>query len=109
VLSVPSPDKLTLGSRSVAPYLAFPFYSRLAPLWAASNIAWAVVLAAAVASLVGRYRRGGMPSGGSCCGWCWPGWPSWRMWVWWGIFRTGPVLALLVVVLIPAAVTVAIL
>jgi two-component system, NarL family, sensor kinase len=110
VLSFASPDKLTLGSRSVSPYLAIPFYSRLAPLWAASNIAWAMVLAAAVASLVARYRRGGDAERRQLLWLVLAGLAVLAyVGVWWGIFRTGPVLALLVVVLIPAAVTVAIL
>ena len=110
VLSFASPDKLTLVSRSVSPYLAIPFYGRLAPLWAASNIAWAVVLAAAVASLVVRYRRGGDAERRQLLWLVLAGLAVLAyVGVWWGIFRTGPVLALLVVVLIPAAVTVAIL
>jgi two-component system NarL family sensor kinase len=110
VLSFASPGEESFGSRSVTPYLAIPFYGRLGPLWTASNIAAAVALALAIASLVVRYRRGADAER--------------RQLLWlvlaalavlayigvpWGIFRTGPVLGLLVITLIPAAVTVAIL
>jgi two-component system, NarL family, sensor kinase len=110
VLSFASPGQQTFGSRSVTPYLAIPFYGRLGLLWAASNIAFVAVFALAIASLVIRYRRGGDAER--------------RQLLWlllaglvvlayvgvlWGIFRAGPVLGLLVIALIPAAVTVAIL
>ena len=69
-----------------------------------------MVLAAAVASLVVRYRRGGDAERRQLLWLVLAGLAVLAyVGVWWGIFRTGPVLALLVVVLIPAAVTVAIL
>jgi two-component system, NarL family, sensor kinase len=104
------PGSQTFGSRSVTPYLALPFYSRLGPVWAITNIAWAAILALVLASLVVRYRRGGDVER--------------RQLLWlvlavvvvlayggvvWGIFGAGPVLGLLVIPLIPAAVTIAIL
>jgi two-component system, NarL family, sensor kinase len=109
-LSFAAPDRQTFGSRSVTPYLAIPFYHRLGALWAASNIAWAALFILVLASLVVRYRRGGDVER--------------RQLLWlllavlvvlayagvpWGIFGRGPVLGLLVIPLIPAAVTVAIL
>ena len=109
-LSVDAPGRQTFGSRSVVPYLAIPFYHRLGALWAASNIAWAALFILVLASLVVRYRRGGDIER--------------RQLLWlllavlavlayagvpWGIFGRGPVLGLLVIPLIPAAVTVAIL
>jgi two-component system, NarL family, sensor kinase len=109
-LSFAAPDSQTFGSRSVTPYLALPLYHRLGALWAASNIAWAALFMLVLASLVVRYRRGGDVER--------------RQLLWlllavlvvlayagvpWGIFGRGPVLGLLVIPLIPAAVTVAIL
>ena len=99
-----------VGHHSVVPYLAIPFYNRLGALWAASNIAWAALFVLVLASLVVRYRRGGDVER--------------RQLLWlllavlvvlayagvpWGIFGRGPVLGLLVIPLIPAAVTVAVL
>lgn len=109
-LTFAAPGRQTFGSHSVTPYLAIPFYGRLGALWAASSIAWAVIFAAVLASLVVRYRRGGDVER--------------RQLLWlllavlavlafagvpWGIFHRGPVLGLLVIPLIPAAVTIAIL
>jgi two-component system, NarL family, sensor kinase len=110
VLSFASPGRQTFGSRPVTPYLAIPFYDRLGPLWAAAEVGWSVLIAAAIASLVVRYRRGGDVER--------------RQLLWlvlavlvvlpvvgvsWGILNAGPVLGLLVIPLIPAAVTIAIL
>ena len=109
-LSFAAPGPQSFGSRSVVPYLAIPFYHRLGALWAATNIAWAALFLLVLASLVVRYRRGGDVER--------------RQLLWlllavlvvlayagvpWGIFGRGPVLGLLVIPLIPAAVTVAIL
>jgi two-component system, NarL family, sensor kinase len=109
-LNFAAPDRQTFGSLSVTPYLALPFYHRLGALWAASTIAWAALFMLVLASLVVRYRRGGDVER--------------RQLLWlllavlvvlayagvpWGIFGRGPVLGLLVIPLIPAAVTVAIL
>ena len=109
-LNFAAPDRQTFGSLSVTPYLAIPFYHRLGALWAASNIAWAALFMLVLASLVVRYRRGGDVER--------------RQLLWlllavlvvlayagvpWGIFGRGPVLGLLVIPLIPAAVTIAIL
>jgi two-component system, NarL family, sensor kinase len=109
-LSYAGPGSQTVGSRSVPAYLVIPFYQRLGALWAASNIAWVAIFGSVLASLVVRYRRGGDVER--------------RQLLWlllavlavlayagvpWGIFGRGPVLGLLVIPLIPAAVTVAIL
>jgi two-component system, NarL family, sensor kinase len=106
-LSFAVPGRQTFGSLSVTPYLAIPSYNQLGALWAASNITSAAIFALVLASLVVRYRRGGDVER--------------RQLLWlllavlayagvpWGIFGRGPVLGLLVIPLIPAAVTVAIL
>ena len=49
------------------------------------------------------------PSAGSCCGWSWPWWYFVVFGVVWGVFGAGPVLGLLIITLIPASVTIAIL
>ena len=109
-LNSAAPGRQTFGHLSVVPYVAIPFYDRLGALWAASNVAWAALFMLVLASLVVRYRRGGDVER--------------RQLLWlllavlavlayagvaWGIFGRGPVLGLLVIPLIPAAVTVAIL
>jgi len=110
VASLGSPDPLTAGSRRITIYLPIPHYQRFAALWTVTNVAWAVILAAATASLAVRYRRSDdigrrqllwlllaglmvLPYAG----------------VVWGVFNSGPILGLLVLPSIPAAVTVAIL
>jgi len=92
------------------PAWALPGYHRLGALWAVTNIAWAAIFAFILVALVVRYRRGGDVER--------------RQLLWlvlavmvvlvyagvaWGIFSAGPVLGLLVIPLIPAAVTIAIL
>lgn len=109
-LMATSPGSMTFSGRVVTPYLTLPGYHRLAVVWAAANIAWAAILALVLASLVVRYRRGSDIER--------------RQLLWlvlavvavllyagvaWGIFDAGPVLGLLVIPLIPAAVTIAIL
>ncbi len=108
--SFASPAPATFFGVKATLYLTIPVYSRLGLLWAVSNIAWLAIIAAAVASLVVRYRRGGDTER--------------RQLLWlvlavlavmvyagipWGIFNTGPILGLLVIPLIPIAVTIAIL
>jgi two-component system, NarL family, sensor kinase len=105
-----SPGSQTVGRRTVTPYLTLPGYNRLTAVWTVTNFAWAAILVLVLASLVVRYRRGGdverrqllwlllavvivLPYAG----------------VIWGIFDAGPILGLLVIPLIPAAVTIAIL
>ncbi len=104
------PSTQTFGPRTLTTYLVLPGFHRLGAVWAATNLAWAAIFALVLASLVVRYRRGGdverrqllwlvlavvvvLPYAG----------------VAWGIFNAGPVLGLLVIPLIPAAVTIAIL
>jgi signal transduction histidine kinase len=104
------PGTVTVGRRSVSPDLTLPGFDQLKALWAVTNLAWAAILALVLASLVVRYRRSGdverrqllwlllavmivLPYAG----------------VVWGIFGAGPILGLLVIPLIPAAVTIAIL
>jgi two-component system, NarL family, sensor kinase len=109
-LSFAGPGSITVGRTVISPNWTFPFYYRLAALWTANNFAYAAILGLAVTSLVIRYRRGGDTTRRQL------------LWlvlaclvvfgyvgVWWGITGTGPILALLVIPLIPAAITVAIL
>jgi two-component system, NarL family, sensor kinase len=110
VLGFAAPGAQTFGRSAVTPYLTIPFYSRVAPLWAAVNIGLAAVLALVIVTLLVRFRRGDDLER--------------RQLLWlllaalavlayagvaWGIVGTGPVLGLLVFTLIPAAVTVAVL
>jgi two-component system, NarL family, sensor kinase len=109
-LSVAGPGTVQIGHTQVPPDLTVPFYDRVPALWTASNIAYAAIEGLALVSLVLRYRRGGDSERRQL------------LWLllaclvvfgyaglWWGITRTGPILALLVIPLIPAAITVAIL
>jgi two-component system, NarL family, sensor kinase len=110
VLSFAGPGTMTLGNLTASPYLTVPDYHGLAPLWAGGNVAWSVIDAVALASLVVRYRRGDETMRRQL------------LWLllaclvvfgyaglWWGLLGTGPILGLLVIPLIPAAITVAIL
>jgi two-component system, NarL family, sensor kinase len=109
-LSLAGPGTAQIGHTRVSPDLTVPFYNRLTALWTASNIAYAAIEALALGSLVLRYRRGDDTARRQL------------LWLllacvavfgyaglWWGIVRTGPILGLLVIPLIPAAITVAIL
>jgi two-component system, NarL family, sensor kinase len=90
-------------------YLTIPFYSRLGPLWTASTWAWLPIIAAAVCSLVVRYRRGGDSERRQLL-WLVLAAPVVMVYAGpWGIFTTGPILGLLVIPLIPIAITIAIL
>jgi len=97
VLGFAAPGPLTAGRLVVSPYLTVPFYHRLAPLWTVGDVGWSAIIALALASLVMLWLVLAvvvvLPYAG----------------VAWGIFNAGPVLGLLVIPLIPAAVTIAIL
>jgi two-component system, NarL family, sensor kinase len=109
-LSMAGPAAVQIGHTHVPPDLTVPFYDRVSALWTAGNIAYAAIEGLALASLVLRYRRGTDAERRQLL---------WLLLaclavfgyagVWWGITRTGPILALLVIPLIPAAITVAIL
>ena len=110
VLSFAGPGAMTAGHLVVTPYLTVPSYHRLAPLWAVGDIGWSVIIGLALASLVIRYRRGDDAIRRQLL---------WLLLaclavfgyagVWWGVLGTGPILGLLVIPLIPAAITIAIL
>jgi two-component system NarL family sensor kinase len=110
VLSFAGPGPLSSGLVVVTPYLTVPYYDRLTALWTAGNAAWPVIIGLAIASLVVRYRRGTEAERRQLL---------WLLLaclvvfgyagVWWGLIGTGPILGLLVIPLIPAAITVAIL
>jgi len=110
VLSFGGPATLSVGPVVAHPFLTVPFYDRLSALWAAGSAAWSVIMGLALASLVIRYRRGDDAMRRQL------------LWLllaclavfgyaglWWGLLATGPILGLLVIPLIPAAITVAIL
>ncbi len=110
VLSFASPDAMVIDGRRVTLYLSIPAYHRLAGLWAVGNIAWAVIFCSAIASLITRYRRGDDVVRRQLL---WLLLASLVVLVYvglvWGILNRAPILGLLVLPLIPAAVTVAIL
>ena len=90
-------------------YLTIGGYARLGALWAAVNIAWSVIFAAVIASLAVRYRRGGDELRRQLLWLLLAGLAVFAFTIPWGIFGTGPVLGLLVIPAIPAAITIAIL
>jgi two-component system NarL family sensor kinase len=78
-------------------YLTIPFYSRLGPLWAVGDWAWLPIIAAAVCSLVVRYRRGGDTERRQLL-WLVLAAPVVMVYAGpWGILSIGPILGLLVV------------
>jgi two-component system NarL family sensor kinase len=110
IASLGSPDPQVIDRRRVSIYLAPPHFHQLGPLWAVTNVLWAVIFAGAITSLAVRYRRGSETERRQLL-WLllvglllvpWVG-------VIWGIFSAGPILGLLALALIPVAITVAIL
>lgn len=103
------PRGLSLDGGAVSPWLLVPDYSRLAPLWTFAEISEIAVLLVAMAGLVVRYRRGDESRR--------------RQLLWlvlalvimilvlipWGLFQAGPILQLLAIALVPAAMTIAVL
>ncbi|HUR09464.1 MAG TPA: histidine kinase [Nonomuraea sp.] len=103
-----SPSGLAPGPAGTG-YLTLPFHDDLQALWTVTEIRGVVLILAALAGLVVRYRRGGEQER--------------RQLLWllfavllvagvmlvWGVFQTGPVLILLAIPLIPIAIAVAIL
>lgn len=103
------PAGVAVGGRSLLPWFVLPDFEQLAPVWTAREIAGLLVLLAAVTGLVLRYRHGGEQDR--------------RQLLWlvlavlavivvlvpWGLFGAGPVLLLLAIALVPAAITVAVL
>jgi two-component system, NarL family, sensor kinase len=102
------PGQVVLG-RVLRPWLVLDGHPALAPLWTVSEIAQLLLLVAAVVGLVVRYRRGDEQRR--------------RQLLWlvlalvlvivvlvpWGLFDAGPILQLLAIALVPAAMTVAVL
>ena len=108
VLNVGTEPGQVVG-RALRPWLVIHDHAALAPLWTASEILQLLVLVAAVVGLVVRYRRGDEQRR--------------RQLLWlvlalvltivvlvpWGLFDAGPILQLLAIALIPAAMTIAVL
>ncbi|WP_328305419.1 sensor histidine kinase [Actinomycetospora sp. NBC_00405] len=108
VLNVGTEPGQVVG-RLLRPWLVIDGYAALAPLWTVSELLQLLVLVAAVVGLVVRYRRGDEQRR--------------RQLLWlvlalvltivvlvpWGLFDAGPVLQLLAIALIPAAMTIAVL
>ncbi len=109
VLSFASPAPLEINGYRVTLYLTIGAYARLTPLWTATEIGWAIVFGSAIASLAVRYRRGDDTLRRQLLWLLLAGLAAGAFTVPWGIFGTGPILGLLVIPLIPAAITIAIL
>lgn len=109
VLSFASPAPLAINGFRVTLYLTIGAYARLTPLWVATEIGWAVVFGSAIASLAVRYRRGDDMLRRQLLWLLLAGLAALAFTVPWGIFGTGPILGLLVIPLIPVAITIAIL
>ncbi len=107
--SFANPAPMRIGSLRVTLYLTIAGYARLGALWAAVNIAWSVIFAAVITSLAVRYRRGGDQLRRQLLWLLLAGLAVFAFTIPWGIFGTGPVLGLLVIPAIPAAITIAIL
>ena len=109
VVNVATEPGPVLGPRALRPWAVLDGHAALAPLWTVSEIANLLVLVAAVVGLVLRYRRGDEQRR--------------RQLLWlvlalvlvivvlvpWGLFDAGPVLQLLAIALVPAAMTIAVL
>jgi signal transduction histidine kinase len=109
VVGVGADPTQVVGGRTLVPWLMLADHPRLAPLWIATEVAEPAVLVAAVVGLVLRYRRGDE----QCR----------RQLLWlvlalimmivvvvpWGLFTAGPILELLSIALVPAAMTIAVL
>jgi two-component system, NarL family, sensor kinase len=109
VASFASPTPLAIDGLRVTPYLTIGGYARLAPLWVATEIGWAVIFGSAITSLAVRYRRGDDTLRRQLLWLVLAGLAALAFTVPWGVFGTGPVLGLLVIPLIPVAITIAIL
>jgi two-component system NarL family sensor kinase len=109
VASFASPAPLAIDGLRETPYLSIGAYARLAPLWIATEIGWAVIFGSAIASLAVRYRRGGDTLRRQLLWLVLAGLAALAFAVPWGVFGTGPILGLLVIPLIPVAITIAIL
>lgn len=97
------------GSLPADPWLVLPGYAALAPLWTATEVFNLAVFVLAVGALVVRYRHGDERRR--------------RQLLWlvlallgvvaimapWGLFQSGPILQLLAIALVPAAIAIAVL
>jgi two-component system, NarL family, sensor kinase len=109
VVSVGADPAQVVGGRTIAPWPVLVDYARFAPLWIGTELANLAVFTAAIAGLVVRYRRGDEQRR--------------RQLLWlvlalllvivvmvpWGLFAAGPILQLLSIALVPAAMTIAVL
>ncbi len=109
VFAVGADPAQVVGGRTITPWLVLADYAEFAPLWIVYELAYLVVLIAAICGLVVRYRRGDELRR--------------RQLLWlvlalllvfvvvvpWGLFTAGPILELLSIALVPAAMTIAVL
>jgi len=97
------------GSLPVDPWFVLPGRSALAPLWTVAEVLNLVVFVTAVAALVVRYRRGDERTRRQLLWLVLALLGVIAMLVPWGLFGLGPILQLLAIALIPAAIAVAVL
>jgi len=109
VVSAGAEPAQVVGDRTITPWPVLDDYARFAPLWVATEVANLAVFTAAIAGLVVRYRHGDEQRR--------------RQLLWlvlalllvivvmvpWGLFAAGPILQLLSIALVPAAMTIAVL
>jgi two-component system, NarL family, sensor kinase len=109
VVAVGADPTQEIAGRTLDPWLVLADHARLAPLWIADEIANLAVFVAAVGGLILRYRRADEQRR--------------RQLLWlvlalilmivvmvpWGLFTAGPILELLSIALVPAAMTIAVL
>ncbi len=108
--SGPDPaDRAVLTAGMVEPWLVLADYSALQPLWTAVEIANLAVYLLAVVGLVLRYRRGDEQRRRQLLWLVLAGLLVSVILVPWGLFDAGPILQLLAIALIPAAMSVAVL
>lgn len=109
VVGVGADPAQDVGGRTIDQWLVLADHARLAPLWTATEVVNVAVLVAAVVGLAVRYRHGDEQRR--------------RQLLWlvlalilmivvivpWGLFTAGPILELLSIALVPAAMTIAVL
>lgn len=109
VFAVGADPAQVVEGRTITPWLVLADYAEFAPLWIVYELAYLVVLIAAICGLVVRYRRGDELRR--------------RQLLWlvlalllmfvvivpWSLFTAGPILELLTIALVPTAMTIAVL
>lgn len=101
-------DPAPLAPGAPAAYLAISDHARFTPLWTVAEVRTVLLYGVALAALIVRYRRGGERERRQLLWLILAVLIAFPVMIAWGVFFTGPVLILLAIPLIGAAVTVAI-